>query len=79
MSWRLALVVSLSTWPESVEYFLDLGSRLPRARREPRDDRQEAVACQCLQLEVAGCRTVAVRGTRRSSAISPNPSLDRAS
>ena len=50
---RSVLIVGMFTRAEPVEHLLDLGPRLPRARREPRDDWKEPVAPQRLQLKLA--------------------------
>jgi hypothetical protein len=49
------LVVGRPTRPESVKHALDRAPRLARAGRISRDDRQEAIAPQRVQLEVS-CR-----------------------
>jgi hypothetical protein len=51
---RPVLIIIRFTWAKSAEHLLDLGPRLSRTRRESRNDRQETVAGQCLQLEVGG-------------------------
>jgi hypothetical protein len=48
------LIVVRFTRAESVEHFLHLGPRFPRARRKSRHNRQEAVAGQSLKFKVGG-------------------------
>jgi len=51
---RPVLIISRFTRAEPVEQLLDLCPRLPSARRESGDNRQETVAGQRLQLQVGG-------------------------